>query len=390
MNNKCFNFIAFIISLALLCSCNNENTIKNNSLNENDLAFKADSVHMGADFCFIVDDKGNVFASGDNTFGQLGLGHTNRISKPQKIAFKNPIVLLEAGTTTSFAVDNINNLYIWGAKLSRDGINSDSPDIILSPSIIKFDKKIIQISYSAAHLLILTEDNEVYAYGLNINNSFGIEHEDSLDKPVRIDISEPITEIAAGGEHSLALTKNGEIYVWGSNLCGQLGNSDIEIANTVTKISLPYKVKHIKANETNSYLITVNGEVYSTGDNSYGQTGTGLTNQIVYNFTKIPFETKIDNVYPANFIFSSAVDLNGNLYMWGSNVNNTLGLGDEPIIGKPILKDFDFKICSASKGGKLLIDKNKNVYVWGTNVFNKLFVGEQQFISSPIQIENIE
>ena len=88
------------------------------------------------------------------------------------------------------------------------------------------------------------------------NNKFGqlglkIEH---TSKPLKISGIQRITEMACGAEHSLLLTENNQVYVFGLNCSGQLGTQNFSSVLIPQLIQTPL-VTQIAANGNSSYLL---------------------------------------------------------------------------------------------------------------------------------------
>ncbi len=143
-------------------------------------------IHMAAgdQHTIIVTQTGRAFAFGDNSSGQLGLGHTNKVEKVSCIKS------LKFGDT--------------GERVVLAACGRDAS-------------------------LVATNRGALYAFGSNSRNQLGIDSSES--KPI---YSEPVKiehfrgkiswkQIAMGAEHACALTDDGQVYIWGANEDGQCG-----------------------------------------------------------------------------------------------------------------------------------------------------------------------
>ncbi|GAA5885643.1 hypothetical protein JCM6882_007509 [Rhodosporidiobolus microsporus] len=156
-----------------------------------------------------------------------------------------------------------------------------------------------------------------------------------------------IKQIASGFEHLLVLTENGEIFGTGCNTDGQLGlgssSDDAEGLNDIfalTKLPLPAHiytheggVASISAGADTSALVTVSGKVYSWGNSEYAQ---ALHS---HKIDQIPTPLEIDSSFlpsPSRRIvdfrcggsFSLVLDDRGSVYSAGFGA---LGLGRETL-----------------------------------------------------------
>ncbi len=150
---------------------------------------------------------------------------------------------------------------------------------------------------------------------------------------------QPITikNINLGWSHSAALSSNGQVFTWGFNKSGQLGdgteiNKNIPIDITQNfKLKKGEKIFSLNLGSVNSSAITSTGRVFMWGSNSFGQLGDGteinknIPIDITQNF-KLKKDEKIISL-SLGCNHSSALSSTGRVFMWGSNVNGTLGIG---------------------------------------------------------------
>lgn len=118
------------------------------------------------------------------------------------------------------------------------------------------------------------------------------------------------------------------MYSFGRNQHGQLGHSKLETFDQPTKIEELNDVNIIQAacGRNHSLFLTDTGIVYACGDNTNGQLGIGKVSQkIVTKPTRIDYNgapiVKVD----CGAVFSVILDINGNLYTFGSPEHGQLG-----------------------------------------------------------------
>ncbi|KAJ4715152.1 ultraviolet-B receptor UVR8 [Melia azedarach] len=142
--------------------------------------------------------------------------------------------------------------------------------------------------------------------------------------------------IACGGAHTLFLTEIGHVYATGLNDFGQLGISDnISYTMEPRRVSgLGKEVMHISAGYHHSSAITVDGELYMWGKNSNGQLGLGKKAENV-----IPVPTKLEclsgiviKLAALGSEHSVAVTDEGKVLSWGGGGSGRLGHGHESSI----------------------------------------------------------
>jgi alpha-tubulin suppressor-like RCC1 family protein len=168
--------------------------VKDSILAPSDIA----SIAAGWSYSLVLDSNGKIWATGDNTFGQLGLG--NNVSQ------------------NSFKVVTIGDLAL--------------------------DAKIDSIAARWFHSFALDSNGKLWATGWNDNGQLGLginKYQDSF-QPLTLGLisSAKIIYIATSSSHSLALDSNGKMWATGSNDNGQLGLGDIIDRNVFTPVPFSF------------------------------------------------------------------------------------------------------------------------------------------------------
>ena len=154
----------------------------------------------------LATSPGEVYAFGDNHYGQLGNATNNGVNSP------NPTPAL----------------------VSLPGASGPATEI----------------AAGYEHSMVLTSSGQLYTFGHNEYGELGRPTNSGTGTPTPTPAivslpgaSGPVTQIAGGGEHSLALTSSGQLYTFGYNYSGQLGrptNSGTTTPNpTPGLVSLP-------------------------------------------------------------------------------------------------------------------------------------------------------
>ncbi|KAJ4967149.1 hypothetical protein NE237_018998 [Protea cynaroides] len=146
---------------------------------------------------------------------------------------------------------------------------------------------------------------------------------------------ESLCDIACGGAHTLFLTETGSVYATGLNDFGQLGISD-ERGYTLEPVEvtgLNKDIIQISAGYHHSSAITVDGELYMWGNNSSGQLGIGKRTAKL-----VPEPTRVESLAGINIKMialgsehSIAVTAEGEALSWGGG-SGRLGHGDQSSI----------------------------------------------------------
>lgn len=196
----------------------------------------------GVGHSMVLTHCGHVYISGENKYGELGLGHSNNVDLPEKMDLSN-IKKIYCYDGVYSAITFTNEVYIWGStgiishksdiwsqKESRDSFLVNKSPMKLSLTNVK------EVSFGIRHIAILTNLGQVYMCGCNKFGQIGIgnavrkaEMLHKLDLP-------PIKKIYCEKNYSYAVTYYNEIYVWGKNKHGVLGVGHSDNVYVPTKI----------------------------------------------------------------------------------------------------------------------------------------------------------
>ena len=140
--------------------------------------------------CFqslFLDSEGNVLSVGDNTFGSLGLGHNGNENVLNKIPNIPPINIISCVNASCYLVDFERNLWSFGFNEYGQLGHGDETSIN-APKIINTLKDIQQISYGSCggHCIAKNSQNQIFVTGRNSNGQLGTGDTQSLSIPKEI------------------------------------------------------------------------------------------------------------------------------------------------------------------------------------------------------------
>lgn len=315
-----------------------------------DPAIKPKSMIIGYQHSLAIGIDRNLYAWGNNKYGQLGTGDAVVRYVPTLIKLPNGVKprLITVGRTHSMAIGDDGNLYTWGDSISGQlgtTVTGDKSTPTLVPLPTTIIPKSIYAGYN--YSILLTESGELYVFGNNSYGQLGLEGTTARYIPTLNSLPNgvKIKSIAVGEYHSIALGEDGNIYSWGRNLTGQLGTGDTVNRYIPTIINLPNNVKpiSISVGASHSSALGDDGQLYLWGSSGLGQMGTGNSVSIIVPTPlKLPNRAKpasISNGYGHILV----TDTNGDIYAWGSNATGQLGTGDTTNRLIPTLVNpFDF------------------------------------------------
>lgn len=222
--------------------------------------------------------NGSAYSTGYSNQGSLGLGDTFTRWIPTLIPSLSNITAITAGRVHSLFLNNQGQVFSCGTGTSGQ-LGLGDFNFRLVPTLIPmFSNIAIQISATSFHSIILTADLRVWTFGANSYGQLGLG--DLIDrlKPTLVPLLNGTIQINAGGQHNLFLHMSGAVYGTGDNSVGQLGN------NTNTGYPLPILIPPLQnivqieaALGLHSLFLNSNGQVFATGRNNLGQLGLGDT-----------------------------------------------------------------------------------------------------------------
>jgi len=249
------------------------------AINQLPSAVHADEAAAGAEYTVVLRADGSVWGFGRNHYGQLGDGTTT-----QRLQLTQALLPVKAA-----AICAGNN-----------------------------------------HTLALDESGQVWSWGYNGSGQLGLGHSQPTNRPTLVPGLSDIGAIGAGGNYSLAAHRDGSLYVWGQNNQGQLGLGHATDTNRPSRLEFPgFQVAMIEGGTMHTLIVATNAaesRLYACGMNNDGQVGLGYTGSYTNRATWISGLSGICRI-SAGGNSSMAVLTNGDLYVWGSDVNGQLGLG---------------------------------------------------------------
>jgi hypothetical protein len=199
-------------------NCNIESYIESKILNE--LCYKR-----------VIDFKNNITdVIARNNDGQLyfwkywkSIYSEKKLSLTQYLSDKH-IIHICCGFSHSLVLTNSGEVYAWGENGFGQVGNGSYSEALVPIKLNHFNNhKVIQISCGFDHSLALTESGRVFSWGDNQLGQLGRNNNnEDVNKPSEITFLTnkiAINKISCGRFHSLLLSQNGDIYWFGNNGC---------------------------------------------------------------------------------------------------------------------------------------------------------------------------
>ena len=266
------------------------------------IAEDVSDVSGGGGHTVILKSDNTLWAIGQNVAGQIGDGTTE--DRDAFVKIMDDVKSVSAGYSHTFATTTDGTLFAWGSNTNKlfgndaaafvpsptriyndvnaadaaryfnPVIKNDGTVVVLPETGMKIDIADVASAQSTReHILILTNQNELYAMGLNSSGQIGDGTTEDRDTPVKI--MDGVRSISAGDSHSLAVKDDNTLWVWGSNKDGQIGNGSYDMQ--LTPVMIMDNVNLASAGSAHTLAVDFAGNVYAWGNNDFGQLGTGFT-----------------------------------------------------------------------------------------------------------------
>lgn len=299
-----------------------------------------------------IDSAGQLWAWGENTVGQAGIGHSSAVIEapknitPSGISFRTVVT----GDQRAYAIDSTGNLWAWGRNTAGElGLGTNVN--VVRPTKVPGVERFFSVAIGKDDVIALTTEGVVMVAGAAQRGFADVSGNKLrvLDPTQKyIDVSASVlttgsaliredgvlvlngietrptgdprfTTVARGAWAGYAISTEGYLYSWGLNDDGQLGDG-----TTTFRLDAPAKLPGtrkfiaVQGNLTSAVAIDATGALFYTGTTPAGHKGFDLPK--VSTFTPLMPERRFADI--AGDDYSSAValrDTAGNLYSMGTD-----------------------------------------------------------------------
>jgi alpha-tubulin suppressor-like RCC1 family protein len=181
-------------------------------------------------------DNGTIWSWGNYPYGALGLGDFEPRNTPSQIGIDSDWSnTITAGLYYSFARKTNGTLWAWGnnsyGQLGLgDTINRNTPSQVGMGT----DWSVVVAGES--HTIALKTNTTLWAWGLNSVGQLGLGDNTLRITPSQLGTQSDGAMIAAGDHYTLVIKTSGTLWAWGQNNNGQLGLGDTINRNVPTLV----------------------------------------------------------------------------------------------------------------------------------------------------------
>ena len=191
------------------------------------------------------------------------------------------------------------------------------------------------------------------------------------------------------------LFTQGGLWVWGLNNSGQLATNNLtNYSSPVQTISGGTNWKQITSIGIGMSGIKTDGTLWSWGYNGYGNLGTNNTTnysspvQTVSAGTNWKLVAGAARASSGGLEHTAAIKTDGTLWLWGSNGQGQLGVGDRTNRSSPVQTvagGTNWKLVSCGLYYNAAIKTDGTLWTWGYNLHGNLGTNDTTYYSSPVQ-----
>ena len=285
---------------------------------------------LGGSFVYARDSEGTLRVWGDNQFGQLGKGHLRQSFDVVEFTTKNAHIdvtqIRDVVTASDYSFLWMEDGTLWGVG-NNSYLPLTRPAGTVSTHVpINIPEKPAAMATGFGHVLLLTENGEVYAWGRNGKYQVGNGKRKHEQVPVKLGLTN-IVQIAAGGKFSLALDAEGQLWGWGDNEHNQIAPGKSKTINTPTRIDTgDIDIAYIDACGGSVVLLDTQGSLWTWGRNDFHQLGYDTKGKPTSVPRAVPLPGKV--TYVAAYSSQTyAILEGGEMWSWGNNSYGQLGQG---------------------------------------------------------------
>jgi alpha-tubulin suppressor-like RCC1 family protein len=323
-----------------------------------------------------IAEDGSLWATGQNTHGQLGIGAATALRVLTKVGTDTNWRQVSMGSDHAVATRTDGTLWAFGRNNNgQAGQGSLTTTQYNSPTQIGTGTDWAWAVSGANHCVAVKTNGTLWAWGANGSGQCGQGNTTTTNYPTPTQVgtatnwSEVGDGLYAGADFTLALRATGTLWSWGSNANGQLGIGSTTTGTTPAQIGSLNTWNRVVAGNAFALATRTDNTLWIWGINSSGQHGNGNLTQAASPVQSL-IGTDLDQIAcGAEHVVATRTD--GTLWTWGRNNLGQLGQGNldtQQAANTPVkISDLTgWQIVAASANGSLAT-RGDGLHGWGIN-----------------------
>lgn len=297
-----------------------------------------EQVECGVDHTCALLQDGSVRCWGNNQYGALGYGHTDKLGDSfgdmptPAVEVGAAVSQIGAGSLASCIRTAAGTVRCWGVEyaIGYPGPEhlGDQPGELPTPDLGAITDAADLSMGGQLACAMSSGGHAVWCW--------------SYDDPKPINLGGPVAHVAVGSDHACALMTDGNVRCWGAGSDGKLGygnTSSISDADLPPpNVELGGPAKQVAAGQFHTCALLTSGKVKCWGRGLNGALGSGSTVNVGDSPEEMPPpDVELGGEARAIFAhlgsFTCAVLTDESLRCWGNNAAGQLGYGHKDNIG---------------------------------------------------------
>ena len=286
------------------------------------------AVGAGEDHSLAAKRDGTVWAWGNNSHGQLGLGDTSPRTTPTQLPGLANVIAVAAGFRTSLALKRDGTVWAWGRGPVGDGTTNTRT----APVQVVGLSGVTAIAAGYEYRVALKTDGAasgvVWSWGRNTWG--GLCDGTTTDRLLPVSGMSDVVAVSAATDHQLAVRSDGTAWGCGRNghPLARLGDGTSVDQWTRVQALVPPPVRLAAAGGSHSLFARADRAAWSAGQNADGQLGDG-TEVLKLVPVEVGVFRRLTQVVAlsAGLLHSLALRMDGTIWAFGRNSNGQLGDG---------------------------------------------------------------
>ena len=339
---------------------------------------------------------GQLWSTGANDRGQLGLNDTAYRSSPVQIGALTGWTTIAVGNNAGAAIKTDGTLWAWGFNSTGQlGISNvvDRSSPVQVGALTTWQK----VAYGNYFAAAIKTDGTLWAWGSG-GGQLGLGDGINRSSPTQVGLLTNWAQITTGRNFCAAVKTDGTLWTWGLGAQGASRGGMLGLGNT-TSYSSPKQVGaltgwlNVAAGGNHCIATKTDGTLWAWGSNGYGQVGDGGGYVSPGNYSNRSSPVQIGSLttwskISAGYAHSLAIKTDGTLWVWGGGSNGTLGLNATNNRSSPVQVGALTNWLQASGGFDhcAAVKTDGTLWTWGRNNNGELGQNNTTDRSSPVQV----
>ncbi|HVR91050.1 MAG TPA: zinc-dependent metalloprotease family protein [Novosphingobium sp.] len=327
---------------------------------------------------FAVRNDGSLWAWGDNSAGQFGMGHTTSSFVPVLVG--TDFVSVEVGEQSVFGIKKDNSLWAWGRN---DWGQLGDGTTVQRPRPVKIGDGFYSVAAGSDHVIAIKIGGTLWGWGRNLHGQVGNGGQVNQSRPVQIGTG--FSMAAAGGANSLAVRNDGTLWSWGFNQVGGVGDGSVAPRFSPVQIGSGYRSVHANGNQF--FAVKQDGTLMSWGLNPNGELGNGTIG--AGSRTPQAIATGFSAAVAPSAISTAALKADKSIWTWGLNNAGSLADGTDDGNYRPTPRQVGtgFTLLAGGFAGTFLVTREDgSLWAWGKNQSGELGDGTNETRYAPVLV----